>query len=59
MWLARNFPGLHLRPGDLDELTPEETGGMRKAGEQILKAELDERFTHTKIIAASAGIRLR
>jgi hypothetical protein len=59
MWLARYFPGLHLRFEDLDRLLPETTTAMRKAGDEILKTEAEERFAHTKIIAGAAGIRLR
>jgi len=59
MWLAHHFPGLHLRPEDADQLTPEETAAMVKAGKKILKGEADERWAHTRIIAMSSGARIR
>lgn len=41
----------------LDAMTPEETRALRRAGERLLKSEIDERFAHTKIIARAGGMR--
>lgn len=59
MWLARYFPGLSLRPDDIGQMTPEETRAMFKAGRRLLKIEAEERLMHTRVIAASAGARMR
>lgn len=55
MWLARHFPGLHLRPDDVAQMTPEETAAMRRVGRKILEGEADERIAHTKVIAQAAA----
>lgn len=59
MWFARYFPGLNVDAESLGAMTPEETRAMRKAGEKMLRGEIDERFAHTKIIAAAGGLRMR
>ena len=59
MFLARYFPGLHLRPADVNGMTPEETNAMRKAGEKLLKGEFEERWKHTEIVARAVGGRVR
>lgn len=61
MWLARYFPGLHLGVDDVDQLTPEQTTAMRTVGGKLLKNELEERITFTKVLAraaASGGVRM-
>ncbi len=58
MWLAHHFPGLSLRPEDVDQLTPERTEMMRKVGEKILSDESKERLAHTKVIARAAGMKV-
>lgn len=50
MWLARYFPGLHLRDEDLAGMTPEATNAMRTVGDRLLKREADERLEHTKAL---------
>lgn len=60
MYAARYFPGLSLSVADVDQMTPEQTAALRKAGGKILRAEAEERLIHTKAIArAAAGARGR
>jgi hypothetical protein len=59
MWLARYFPGLTIDEATLSAMTPEQTRAMRKAGARLLKAEGEERFAHTKLIATASGARIR
>lgn len=59
MWLAHHFPGLGITPEAIDEMTPEQTTALRKAGEAILKDERELQFAHTKLIARAAGMRMR
>jgi hypothetical protein len=59
MWLARYFPGLPGLAGrPLGRMTPEECRSLAEAGRELLKNEADERLMHTKVIAASGGMRL-
>jgi hypothetical protein len=42
----------------VEQLTPEETGALIKAGQKLLKEDAEERWAHTKIIATAAGAKL-
>lgn len=59
MYFGRYFPGLQITPDVLNEMTPEETHAMRKAGDKLLAGEIKERFNHTAIVARAAGMRMR
>lgn len=55
MALARNFPGLALSVDDVNEMTPEMTAALKKAGKKVLDVEREERWAHTRMIAL--GVR--
>jgi hypothetical protein len=59
MFFARYYPGLGITGDVLSAMTPEETRAMRRVGLKILKAELNEQWQHTKIIAQASGMRVR
>lgn len=60
MGLAHHFPGLQLSVNDVNEMTPETTAELRKAGDKILKRELKERLALAEVTGlAAAGVRTR
>jgi len=62
MWMARNFPGASGGMPMLDyveSLTPEQTLALVEQGKEILSTEQEERFSHTRVIAAASGLRIR
>jgi hypothetical protein len=67
MFLAHHFPGLslvierllrHDPESPLEQLTPEETNALIRAGEKTLKANTEDRWAHTKILVQASGARL-
>jgi hypothetical protein len=67
MHLAHHFPGLslvierllrHDPDQPLEQLTPEETGALIRAGEKTLKHNAESQWAHTKILVQAAGARM-
>jgi hypothetical protein len=67
MFLAHHFPGLshvierllrHDPERPLEQLTPEETTALMRAGRKTLDADSEDRWARTKIIVQASGARL-
>lgn len=51
MWFGRYLPGLQITAEAMSTMTPEATRAVRRAGEKLLKAELDVKIELTKALA--------
>lgn len=60
MWLGRYCPGLQITPEKMEQMSPEMTHALRRAGQKLVNRDVEFQFNLAKLVAtAASGVRFR